>query len=204
MRNYHFESMSYVKPPWRSKWHCTAKTLHQYHLEDPSHQLSFNKLWYLSGCSISVTSLDTLLLLLYLGWWDANTKKRQLRRFRSDNHWLPCHPGRHRCSHQQFWRLCQQKSQNINPSLFWFLQRKYLSKKCSLFYLLPTVLKIDRFRLFSLRTRSGLPLHLPYERSMGCLHCRSWRMGTWRSHRHLNGRDRGNDQSGAQGSERKT
>ena len=34
------------------------------------------------------------------------------------NNRSPCHPGRHKYSHQQFWRLCQRKGQNINFSLF--------------------------------------------------------------------------------------
>ena len=80
----------------------------------------------------------------------------------------------------------------------------WFKENCNVLHLPPLVLRSNPFCLSSLRTTSQWPLHLPYERSPGCLRWRSWWRETWQSHRRWNGRGRGNGRSGARGSARKT
>ena len=54
-------------------------------LSYPSKVMTF--IWMIS---VFVTSLDILLLLLYLGWWDANTEKRQI--WGLDKHFVTLSP----------------------------------------------------------------------------------------------------------------
>ena len=73
-------------------------------------------------CFVCATALDSPLLQLCPAWSDANTEKIQNLIMTLIDICSPCHPGRHTCFRQQFWRLCQRRDPNINSSLSWFLQ----------------------------------------------------------------------------------
>ena len=80
-------------------------------------------------CVVCATALGSPLLQLCPAWSDANTEKIQNLIMTLIDICSPCHPGRHTCFRQQFWRLCQRRDPNINSSLSWFLQGALWSKQ---------------------------------------------------------------------------